>query len=191
MPDGKMGNNCLYDGRITGYCIEKETTMTTELKAKRVSDTAVHDHVYKVFPNDLNANGTVFGGLVMAILDRIASVVAERHTGKTCVTALVDALHFLAPAKDGDILIFQAAVNRTWRSSMEIGVKVLAEDYRTRETRHIVSAYFTFVAVDARGKPTPVPQVIPETAIEKYRYEEANTRRVRRQQAADMRQPKP
>jgi acyl-CoA hydrolase len=160
--------------------------MTTTLPAKRVSETAVHDHTYKVFPNDLNANGTVFGGLVMSILDRIASVVAERHSGRICVTASVDAMHFLAPAKHGDILIFQAAVNRTWRSSMEIGVKVLAEDYRTRHTRHIVSAYFTFVAMDEKGKSTEVPAVVPETAQEKRRYEEAHVRREQRRHAAEL-----
>jgi acyl-CoA hydrolase len=159
--------------------------MTAPITAKLVSESAIHDYAYKAFPNDLNANGTVFGGLVMATLDRVASVVAERHTGKTCVTASVDALHFLAPAKDGDILIFQAAVNRTWRSSMEIGVKVLAEDYRTRDKRHIVSAYFTFVAVNERGQPIEVPAIIPETALEKRRYEDANIRREQRRQAAE------
>lgn len=159
--------------------------MTTEPEGKLVSESAIHDYAYKAFPNDLNANGTVFGGLVMSILDRVASVVAERHTGKTCVTASVDALHFLAPAKHGDILIFQAAVNRTWRSSMEIGVKVLAEDYRTRDKRHIVSAYFTFVAMDGQGQPTEAPAIIPHTALEKRRYEEANVRRELRRHTAE------
>jgi acyl-CoA hydrolase len=162
--------------------------MTTKLKTKTVSETAIQDYAYKVFPNDLNANGTVFGGLVMSILDRVASVVAERHSGQLCVTAAVDALHFLAPAKHGDILIFQASVNRTWRSSMEIGVKVLAEDYRTRARNHIVSAYFTFVAVDDKGQPLEVPQVIPETVVEKRRYNEANVRREHRRHENEIRQ---
>lgn len=161
--------------------------MTTKFKARRVSETAIHDYAYKVFPNDLNANDTVFGGLVMATLDRVASVVAERHSGKVCVTASVDALHFLAPANHGDILVFQAAVNRTWRSSMEVGVKVLAEDYQTQERRHIVSAYFTFVAVDDQGRPTEVPPVVAETAVDKRRFEEADIRRERRKQEAEDR----
>lgn len=157
------------------------------LKPKRVSDSAVHDHTYKVFPNDLNSNDTVFGGLVMAILDRTALVVAERHSAMTCVTASVDAMHFLGPAQRGDILLFQASINRAWRTSMEIGVKVLTEHYRTGERRHIVSAYFTFVAVDENGCPAAVPAVAPENPIEKRRYEEANIRREKRRLEAEER----
>jgi acyl-CoA hydrolase len=157
------------------------------MKAKRVQETAVHDHTYKVFPNDLNSYGTVFGGLVMATLDRIALVVAERHSETTCVTVSVDSMHFLGPAEGGDILLFRASINRSWRSSMEIGVKVLAENYKTRETRHILSAYFTFVAVDANRQPIPVPQVVAESDLEKRRYAEAGERRERRKLEADKR----
>ena len=95
--------------------------------AKPVSASAVTDQVYWVFPNDLNANDTVFGGMIMAQMDRLCAVVACRHSDRICVTASVDAVHFLAPAKRGDVLIFAAAVNQVWRSSMEVGCRVDAQ----------------------------------------------------------------
>ncbi|MBS0627402.1 MAG: acyl-CoA thioesterase [Verrucomicrobia bacterium] len=156
----------------------------SEIKSKKVEESAVHEHTYKVFPNDLNSYGTVFGGLIMAILDRIALVVAERHSGETCVTVSVDSVHFLAPSKKGDVLLFRASINRSWRSSMEIGVKVLTEDTKTRELIHIVSAYFTFVAIGEDLRPVKVPGVIPESPAEKRRYKEAEIRRQRRMDEA-------
>lgn len=157
------------------------------LPPKPVSASAVQDQTYKAFPNDLNSNGTVFGGLMMALLDRVAVVVAERHSERTCVTASVDSLHFLAPARKGDILLFQAAINRSWHTSMEVGVKVRAVDYKTKEDRHVVSVYFTFVALGENNQPTQVPQVIPETPIEKRRYVEAEMRRQHRQMEKEER----
>ena len=158
------------------------------LPGKTVAASAVENHVYKVFPNDLNSNGTVFGGLVMSILDRITLIVAERHSGQICVTAAVDALHFLSPAKMGDILLCHAAINRTWTSSMEVGVKVVTEHFRTREQKHLVSAYFTYVALDENNKPVAVPPILPQTAIEKRRYEEAGRRREVRRRESELRQ---
>lgn len=137
----------------------------------------VHEHIYKVFPNDMNANATVFGGMIMATMDRISLVVAERHSGRVCVTASVDDVHFMAPARTGDTLIFSAVCNRAWDTSMEIGCKVIAEDSYTRERRHVVSAYSTFVALDDDHKPARVPPLVPETDAERDRYEEAGLRR--------------
>lgn len=147
---------------------------------KTVSSTQVENHTYKIFPNDLNTNQTVFGGLVMSILDRICLVVAERHSGRVCATISVDALHFLAPVYMGEILIVKAALNRAWGTSMEVGVKVVAENPKNQEFRHVISAYFTFVALDENHRPTSIPPVIAETAIEKRRYEEAGIRRQNR-----------
>lgn len=147
------------------------------LAPKTVDQSCVHDHTYKIFPNDLNSYGTAFGGMIMAIIDRVALVVAERHSEKTCVTVSVDSIHFLNPAKKGDTLIFSAALNRSWNSSMEIGVKVVAENIKTKKKVHILSAYFTFVALDENEKPTPVAQVIPQTSAQKRRFNEAEMRR--------------
>jgi acyl-CoA hydrolase len=161
-----------------------------KLAAKPVKNSAVDNHTYKVFPNDLNSYGTAFGGMIMAICDRTALVVAERHSKRTCVTASVDSMHFLRPAGQGDILLFSAAINRAWTTSMEIGVKVVAEHYETGERRQILSAYFTFIALDKNKQPTEVPQVIPETPLEKRRYEEAQDRRERRKKDMEERNKK-
>ena len=152
-------------------------------QGKAPSESAVEQNVYKVFPNDLNSKYTVFGGLVMSLCDRVALIVAERHSGRPSVTAAVDSLNFLAPARAGDTLIIKAKVNRTWRSSMEIGVHVAAEDSHRDETRHVVSAYLTFVALDDDGTPYAVPPVLPQTKTEIRRYEEAGKRREQRLRA--------
>ncbi len=154
--------------------------MSKSPEPKPVAASAVREQVYLIFPNDLNSNDTVFGGLVMAQMDRIAAVVADRHAGGVCVTVSVDAVNFLAPAKRGDILVFAAAVNRAWNSSMEVGVRVEAEAVGGSARRHVLSAYLTFVAVDAAGKPRRIAPVLPETAEENHRYAEADWRRKQR-----------
>lgn len=154
----------------------KESLMLEPI-SKKVSESSVEDYTYRIFPNDLNSNGTVFGGLVMGLLDRLALVVAEKHCGGTCVTASVDALNFLAPAGLDEHLIIKGAINRAWNTSMEIGLKVIAHNPQTDRKRHIVSAYFTFVSLDAEQKPRKVPLIEPETADEKRRFHEAQVRR--------------
>ncbi len=157
----------------------------TDKPAKAVSASAIEKHVYKVFPNDMNSNNTVFGGMIMAKCDRLALVVAERHSAHVCVTAAVDSIHFRAPAKGNDTLLFNLSLNRSWGSSMEIGAKVEAENSYTGETRHILSAFFTFVALDEHGTPVDVPQVIPETEDQKRRYAKAQIRREGRLRTRD------
>src|SRR5437868_1606403 len=99
-------------------------------------------------------------------------------------------MHFLQPAGEGDILLFSAAINRTWRTSMEVGVKVVAEHWETGEKRHVISAYFTFVALNQDKKPAQIPSIIPETSFEKRRFEEAEERRELRIQEARERKKK-
>lgn len=147
------------------------------LPAKTPKASSIEDHVYKIFPNDLNSHNTVFGGVIMSTADRLALVVAERHSGKNCVTVSVDDMHFMQAAKGGDTLIFKASMNRAWGSSMEIGILVQAENSYTRDTRHVLSAYFTFVALDDNNKPSKVPPLAPETEVEKMRFEAAGMRR--------------
>ena len=147
------------------------------LPGKPVSASAIEDQTSVVFPNDLNSLGTLFGGRLIAQADIVAAVVAKRHAGRSCVTLGIDSVRFLAAARHGDILIFKAAVNRVWKTSMEIGLKIFAEDFQTMQRKHIVSAYFTFVGVDEKLCPIEIPPVIPETEDEKRRYGEADERR--------------
>jgi acyl-CoA hydrolase len=148
--------------------------------AKPVRDSEINDQTAIVFPNDLNSLGTLFGGRVMEMGDSVAAVVAKRHANRICVTLGIDSVRFLASARHGDILVFKAAINRAWNTSMEIGLKVFADDFRTMQRKHIVSAYFTFVAVDEDMKPVPVPAVVPETDEQKRRYNQADVRRTLR-----------
>ncbi len=147
------------------------------LTPRSVAFSAVREQVYMIFPNDLNSNETVFGGLIMAHMDRYAAVVADRHAAGVCVTASVDAVHFMAPARKGDVLVFAASVNRAWNTSMEVGVRVEAECIGSPERRHILTAYLTFVAVDEKGKPRPVGVLMPQGETEARRFEEAQIRR--------------
>lgn len=151
-----------------------------DLKGKPVKDSAIDNQTALVFPNDLNTYGTLFGGKVLELGDWLCGIIAKRHTGKVCVTLGLDSVRFHASATIGDILVLKAAINRAWNTSMEIGLKVFAENYRTGERKHIFSAYFTFVALDETRKPTKIPPVIPETEEEKRRFKEAEERRQKR-----------
>jgi len=157
--------------------------MSDQLTGKPVSASALHDQTAIVFPNDLNAYGTLFGGRVLEMADKVAAVVAHRHAGRECVTLAIDSVRFLAPARRGDILVFQAAVNRVWRTSMEVGLKAFVEDFKTLQRRHIFTAYFTFVSLDENLRPVGIVLVIPQTDDEKRRYAEAERRRQRRLEA--------
>jgi len=144
---------------------------------KPVSASAIEDQVVEVFPNDLNPHGTLFGGRLMQVVDNLAAIVAKRHSGRVCVTLGIDSVRFLNPARHGDILVCKASVNKTWKTSMEIGVKVVAEDFRSLEQKDILSAYFTFVAVDDEHNPVPITPVLPETEEQIARFSSAEQRR--------------
>ena len=130
-----------------------------------------------VLPNDANPLGNILGGTVMHMVDIIGAIAAHRHSSSYVVTASVDQMDFRSPIKVGEIIILKASVNRVFHSSMEVGVKVFREEVFSRELKHTSSAYLTYVAIDADGKPKPSPQVIPQSAEEKRRYREAGRRR--------------
>lgn len=131
-------------------------------------------------PQHANNLGHVFGGVVLAMVDKAAAVAAIRHARMSCVTVSVDRVDFREPIHVGDLVIVKSSVNYVGRTSMEVGVRVEAEDMISGARRHTNSCYLTFVAVDRNGRPVPIPPVIPETEIEKRRYAAAQLRRERR-----------
>src|SRR5262245_4067902 len=128
-------------------------------------------------PNDANLFGNLLGGRVMHLVDLAGALAATRHARCPVVTASVDSMTFLHPVHIGQLLILRSSVNRVFRTSMEVGVKVWVEDLRTGDVRHTSSAYLTFVALGPNNERVAVPAVIPETEEEKRRYEKAGQRR--------------
>lgn len=130
-----------------------------------------------VLPGLTNVHGTIFGGMMMQWIDITAGVAASRHAGGPVVTASMDRLHFLQPARLGEVVTVQAQVNFAARTSMEVGVRVFAEGRAGREHRQATRAYLTFVAVDEAGRPREVPPLVPQTDEEKRRFRDASIRR--------------
>lgn len=131
--------------------------------------------------NDTNLLGTVHGGVIMKLVDDAAGAVAGRHSGGPAVTASMDEMVFLEPVRVGDLVHVKAQVNWTGRSSMEVGVRVLAERWNeSTPATQVGSAYLVFAAVDADGTPRAVPPVLPQTVRDKRRYQEAQIRRTHR-----------
>jgi len=148
---------------------------------------SVSEYSEFALPTDANVFGNLLGGRVMHLVDLCGALAAIRHARLPVITASVDYMTFLSPVKIGQLLMLRSSVNRVFRTSMEVGVKVMVEDLASGVSRHTSSAYLTFVAIDAAGNRVPVPQVIPETEEEKRRYEEAARRREVR---LEMRQKK-
>jgi len=146
------------------------------MEGKPVS-TSYSEYTELALPNDANSLGNLLGGKVMHLVDLAGAMAAMRYSRHVVVTASVDQMHFLHPVKIGQWVRLKSAVNRVFRTSMEVGVKVWVEDLVKGEILHTSSAYLTFVALDSGGHPVAVPPVIPETEIEKKRFEAAGKRR--------------
>lgn len=144
-------------------------------KAKTPGESAVETR-YLVMPQQANPHGTAFGGAIVAWIDMVAAMAAQRHCGREVVTAGIDSLAFKEPIRIGDHVVLRASVNYVSRSSMEVGVRVTREDPYTAEEVVATSAHLTFVALDKHKKPTPAPPIQPETDAEKGRYANAKLR---------------
>ena len=131
-------------------------------------------------PNDANLLGNMLGGHVMHLVDLCGAIAAIRHSRCTVVTASIDQMSFLHPIRIGELVRLKSQVNRVFRTSMEVGVKVWVENLHTGEMKHTSSAYLTFVAVDRAENRVLLPPIVPETEEEKRRYEEAAERRAYR-----------
>jgi len=147
-----------------------------KLRGKKVSESEMTT-ARLMMPTDANVLGNVFGGSIMKYMDEIAAIVAWRHAGTNVVTASVDRMNFYAPVYIGNLLVLKAAVNYVGTTSMEIGVRIEAVDPSTRKGTHTSSCYLTYVALDRKGRPTPIPPLILTTPVEKRRFKEGLTRR--------------
>ncbi|WP_425257086.1 acyl-CoA thioesterase [Rubrivivax sp. RP6-9] len=128
-------------------------------------------------PDMANFSGNVHGGTILKLLDQVAYACASRYAQRYVVTLSVDQVVFRQPIHVGELVSFLATVNHTGTSSMEIGIKVVAENIRTQVVRHANSCFFTMVAVDDDGKPTPVPPRVPATPLEQRRHAAAEVRK--------------
>lgn len=130
-----------------------------------------------VLPNDANPLGALLGGRLMHWIDMAGAMAAQRHARSYVVTASVDHINFLVPVHVGSWVVLRSSVNRVFRTSMEVGVKVWVENYIQGKRLHVASAHLTFVAVDGKGGRLPVPGVIPETEEQRQRFDDAGRRR--------------
>src|SRR3984885_8827368 len=146
------------------------------MEGKPVRD-SISEYSELALPNDANGHGNLLGGRVMHLVGRAAGVPERPHARKPVVTASVDSLHFLHPVHISELVILRSSVNRVFRSSMEVGVKVETENLMTGKRVHTCSAYLTFVALGDDKRATAVPPVIPESEEEHRRYREAGERR--------------
>ncbi len=148
-----------------------------EPRPPRLSHTTIAE---VMMPHMANHLGNVHGGVILGMLDRVGAVSAIRHAQHICVTASVDRVDFREPIHLGELVTMYASVNYAHRTSIEVGVRVEAEDLLTGVRRHTNTCYLTFVALGDDGRPVPVPPLAPETEVERRRYREAEVRRAQR-----------
>jgi acyl-CoA hydrolase len=160
------------------------------MEARRPRDSYV-ESTHLVLPGQANALGTVFGGHVCAWLDLAGAVAAQRHCRRPVVTASMDDIHFHASVKVGHVAVVRAQVNAVFRTSLEVGVDVFSEDPLTGDRHHTTTAYLTFVALDAHGRPAPMPPLLCETPEEKAREADAKARREARLARKQALRPSP
>lgn len=156
--------------KLTGKTVKASQVVMTEL----------------VLPSHTNALDSIFGGVIMSWMDICAAITAQRHASCDVVTASLDQLNFVAPVYKGWVVNLKSSVNFVAKTSMEVGVRIDAENPRTGERFHTASAYLTFVAVDKSGRPTPVPSLILETEEERIRHQAAVDRRAHRTAIRDQ-----
>jgi acyl-CoA hydrolase len=140
-----------------------------------------------ILPNDTNTLGNLLGGRLMHFIDLTGAMAAYRHSRANVVTAAMDHIDFIRPVHLGDLVTLKSSVNRAFSTSMEVGVKVWAEDPRTGSAAHVASAYLVFVAIDREGRRLKVPQLLPETPDEVRRFADALIRREHREAEAARR----
>ncbi len=140
---------------------------TKKYKHSRESRTSM---TQLMLPSHSNFSGKIHGGYVLNLMDQIAFACASKHSGNYCVTASVNRVDFLRPVEVGELLTLKASINYTGRTSMVVGLRIETENVQSGETKHCNSSYFTMVAKDADGKPTPVPGLLLETEEDVRRY---------------------
>ena len=144
-----------------------------------------HETSELMMPQHANVLGHVFGGVILSMMDTSAAVAAFRHARNNCVTVSIDRVDFREPIHVGDLVVMKASVNHVGRTSIEVGVRVEAEEMTTGRRRHTNSCYLTFVAIDRNGRPIDVPPLRPETPDEIRRHDAAKERRRRRLEERD------
>lgn len=142
-----------------------------------------------MMPSDANPYGFVYGGTILFLVDMVAGITAEKHARRNVVTASIDSMSFHSPVHVGNIIKLMSSVNYVGTTSMEVGVRIEAEDIREGTKTLTGSAYLTFVGLDEDGEPTEIPKVVPETPAEKRRYREAEERREERLKRLGRQQP--